>query len=154
MQIKELKFTFIFHQWNVTIKNRWFSFKIYGYMNSVGLRIGSKLGKNTRVNIDSKIETESQSWGSIHIHKQVQSNWSENFPIFPRFGIGRVQVDVLKLNSQSLQDTWSWVSAIRLKVSGWSNIDKKEFSHSYNNSPIYLLLLLTYRLRLPYSYLN
>ena len=64
VQIKELEFTFIFQQWNVIIQNRWFSFKIYGYMNQCCSGIGSKSGKDTEVNIDLKFETESQSWGS------------------------------------------------------------------------------------------
>ena len=40
---------------------------------NVGSENWSKLGKNTGVNMDSKMGTESQSWGSVHIHNQVQS---------------------------------------------------------------------------------
>ena len=38
---------------------------------NVGSEIGSKSSKYTGVNIDSKIETELQSYGSGHIHIQV-----------------------------------------------------------------------------------
>ena len=57
---------------------------------NVGSRNWSKLGKDTRINIDSKMETESQDWGSGHIHIQVQSHWMKNLPNCPRFKIGQV----------------------------------------------------------------
>ena len=41
---------------------------------NVGLGNWSKLGKNTGVNIDSKMETESQSWDRAHIHNHIQSH--------------------------------------------------------------------------------
>ena len=53
------KIHIFFHQWNIAIKNRWFNFKLYGHRNQCWLR--SKSGKDTRVNINSKTETESQS---------------------------------------------------------------------------------------------
>ena len=67
-----------------------------------GINVGSgmwfKWGKNTEVNIDSKIRTKSQSWGSGHIHVQVQSHWSENLPVCQWFDIDQVQDIGMKLN--------------------------------------------------------
>jgi len=48
----------------MTLQNRWFNFYLMGIGNNVGSGIGFKLDKNTEVNIDSKKEIESQSWGS------------------------------------------------------------------------------------------
>ena len=58
VQIKEMKFTFFFHQWNVTI-SRSMGMGIY-----VGPENWSKLSKDTRVNINLKFGTKSQGWGS------------------------------------------------------------------------------------------
>ena len=65
---------------------------------NVGSKNWSKLGKDTGVNIDSKMETESQDWGSGHIHIQVQSHWMKNLPICHKIGIGQVQDVMVKLN--------------------------------------------------------
>ena len=67
-----------------------------------GINIGSenwsKLGNDTGVNIKSKMETESQGWGQGHIHIHIQSHWMKNLPSCSRFGIGQVQICVMKLN--------------------------------------------------------
>ena len=47
--------------------------RFMGTETNVGSENWSKLGKNTRVNIDSKMGTESQGWGSGSHHNQVQS---------------------------------------------------------------------------------
>ena len=68
-KIKEFNFIFYFHQWNVTIQKKWFNFKIYGYMNQCLFGKWVNLGKDTRVNIDSKMRTKSQGWRSeLHSH--------------------------------------------------------------------------------------
>ena len=65
VQIIELKFTFIFQQWNVTIQNSGSCSSSIGIGISVGFEIRSESGKDTGVNIDSKSGTESQYWESV-----------------------------------------------------------------------------------------
>ena len=59
-----IKIHILSHQWNVTIQiGDSISISI-GTVINVGSGNWSNLGKNTGVNIVSKMETESQSWGS------------------------------------------------------------------------------------------
>ena len=77
--------------------------KFIGTRINVGSENWSKSGKDIGVNINSKMRTESQSWGSDHIHIQVQFYWNENLPICQWVAIDQVQGFVVKLNlSQSL----------------------------------------------------
>ena len=71
-----------------------------------GINVGSKnwsiLGKNTRVNIDSKMRIESQGWGS-GLYSHSSSISKKNLSICPGFEIGQVQICMMKLNlGQSL----------------------------------------------------
>ena len=92
------------YSYSFSINGIWL-FKIGGSISrsmgtwiNVGAGIRSKSSKDTWVNIDSKFETESQSWRLVsHLH-QVQSHWSENLPIFQWFLIGQNQSIVIKLN--------------------------------------------------------
>ena len=65
---------------------------------NVGSRNESKLGKDTGVNIDSKFETKSRSWGSRSHSHSSSISLNENLPIYQKFKIGQVQVGVMKLN--------------------------------------------------------
>ena len=72
---------------------------------NVGSKNWSKLGEDTRINIDLKMKTESQGSGSWS-HSHLSSISMNGELAKPRFGIGQVQICVMKLSlDQSLQDT-------------------------------------------------
>ena len=71
---------------------------------SFGLRIVSKSGKDIRVNIDSKIETESQSWGSESHSCSSSISLKCKLANSSMVCIGQVQGVVIKLNL-SFQNT-------------------------------------------------
>ena len=83
-----------FKNWNshyFPINGMWLSkigdsiFRSIGTEINIGLENRSKLGKDIRVNIDSKMGTETQSWRSGSYSHSSQSHSMENLPICPKF---------------------------------------------------------------------
>jgi len=114
--------------WNshsFSIKGMWLSKIGYSISRSMDMRINvgsrnwSKLGKNTGVNIDSKMETESQSWGSGS-HSWLSSislKWKLANSSMGWYWLSSRFCDEIESWSKSSRYHDSWCSSIWLEVS-------------------------------------